>query len=557
MKFIPIALALVATLRTHATANLRGASDEDAHDKQGPTQEERASAGAAADVYVDGDGGVERDLQGSIPEHIPGEYLVKFKAGASQASRGRAMAASRSTVGGRIVTPAMRDAGDDEGVTILRTGVGAGVPESIRAMIATGTVEYAEPNYVLRHDAISNDPSVGSLWGMFGPTATGGGAANQYGIGATTAWQNDKTDCSAVYVGIIDEGYMFTHPDLAANVGTNPGEIPNNGIDDDGNGYIDDVYGWDFVNNDKSVYDGGSLDYHGTHVGGTIGAVGGNGIGVAGVCWNVKLLSGKFLGANGGSTSGAIAAVDYFTNLKKKGLNIVATNNSWGGGGYSTALYDAIQRANNAGVLFIAAAGNSGTNNDATPSYPSSYNNANVIAVASITSTGALSSFSQYGATSVDIGAPGSSIYSTLPGTGGYGTYSGTSMATPHVAGAAALYKALNPSATAAQVKDAILKGATPTPSLNGKVLTNGRLNVAGFITPSVPTTSSPSKTPTPPTPPPSKTPTPPPTPATCRTSGQQCKKSQCGNWSGCAGTGTSCCCCSGLTCGGSGICRL
>jgi subtilisin family serine protease len=173
------------------------------------------------------------------------------------------------------------------------------------------------------------------------------------------------------------------------------------------------------------------------------------------------------------------------TDLKKsRGINLIATNNSWGGGGYSTSLYNAIERANAEGILFVAAAGNSSNNNDAAPSYPSSYSNTNIIAVASITSGGALSSFSSYGATSVDIGAPGSSILSTLPTTNNrstYGTYSGTSMATPHVTGACALYKSIYPSATASTIKSAILSKSVATSSLNGKVLSNGRLSVAGF----------------------------------------------------------------------------
>jgi subtilisin family serine protease len=184
--------------------------------------------------------------------------------------------------------------------------------------------------------------------------------------------------------------------------------------------------------------------------------------------------------------------VDYFTDLKTRhGINIVATNNSWGGGGYSQALKDAIDRANVAGILFIAAAGNSGTNNDVTASYPSSYDSPNVIAVASITSSGGLSSFSQFGATTVDIGAPGSGIWSSVPvasGKGknatvgsGYASYNGTSMATPHVSGAAALYASLNPNATAAQIKAALLGSATSTSSLAGKTVTGGRLNVSGF----------------------------------------------------------------------------
>jgi subtilisin family serine protease len=313
---------------------------------------------------------------------------------------------------------------------------------------------------------------------------------NTFGSGAATAWTNNKLGSNNVYIGIIDEGYMYTHVDIAANAGTNPGETAGDGIDNDGNGLVDDVYGWDFDGNNSSVFDG-TGDDHGTHVAGTIGGKGGNGIGVAGVVWNVKLLGAKFLGSQGGTTANAIKAVDYFTGLKNKGVNIVATNNSWGGGGFSQGLKDAIDRANTAGILFIAAAGNNSGNNDATASYPSGYTSANIIAVASITSTGGLSSFSQYGATTVDIGAPGSAIWSTVPiavGKGknatvgsGYASYNGTSMATPHVSGAAALYASLNPGATAAQIKAAILGQATTTPSLSGKVVTGGRLTVSGF----------------------------------------------------------------------------
>ena len=200
------------------------------------------------------------------------------------------------------------------------------------------------------------------------------------------------------------------------------------------------------------------------------------------------MISARFLGRRGGTTANAIKAVDYFNDLKARhGLNIVATNNSWGGGGFSQGLQDAIGRANTAGILFVAAAGNSAYDNDTTASYPSNYPNANVIAVASITSTGALSSFSQWGKTTVDLGAPGSAIFSTVPKSvkGGlvssYASYSGTSMATPHVTGAAALYASARPGASAADIKAAILGSATPTPSLTDKVVTNGRLNVTGF----------------------------------------------------------------------------
>ena len=193
------------------------------------------------------------------------------------------------------------------------------------------------------------------------------------------------------------------------------------------------------------------------------------------------------MGSRGGTTANAVKAVDYFTGLKTRGVNIVATNNSWGGGGFSQALKDAIDRANAQNILFVAAAGNDGLNNDATVSYPSGYSSANIISVASIANNGTISSFSNYGATSVDLGAPGSAITSTLPVSSkggvaaGYGSYSGTSMATPHVSGAVALYVSSNPGATAAQVKNAILGSVVPTSSLSGKTLTGGRLNVSGF----------------------------------------------------------------------------
>ena len=234
-------------------------------------------------------------------------------------------------------------------------------------------------------------------------------------------------------------------------------------------------------------------DDHGTHVSGTIGAVRNNGVGVAGICGQVKMVNAKFLGANGGTTADGIEGIDYITDLKTRhGLNIVATNNSWGGGGFSQAMQDAIERANQANILFIAAAGNGnalgiGQNNDSKPNYPSNYPNANVIAVAAITKTGARSSFSNYGATTVDIGAPGSAIWSTVPKnvngvvTAGYASYDGTSMATPHVTGAAALYASLHPGSTAAQIKAAILGSAVPTASMAGKTVTGGRLNVSGF----------------------------------------------------------------------------
>ncbi len=424
-----------------------------------------------------------RNNSGQSSNAVSNEMLVKFKAGVSEEKKSETFGKMGAKVKEHIFTKMMEINGAKDGVYLLSLPVNA--LEGISRSKAFGEIEFAEPNFVYTHQAVSNDTyfTNGSLWGMSANN-------NAFGCGANTAWAANKIGSSTVYVGVIDEGYMFAHQDLAANAGVNPGEIAGNNIDDDNNGYIDDVRGWDFAGNNNTVFDGVGDD-HGTHCAGTIGGVGGNGVGVAGVVWNVKLLSGKFLGSTGGTTANAIKAVDYFTNLKTKGLNIVATSNSWGGGGFSQALKDAIDRADAAGILFIAAAGNSATNNDVTASYPSGYTSANIIAVASITSTGGLSSFSQYGATTVDIGAPGSGVWSTVPVasgrgknvtiTSGYASYNGTSMATPHVSGAAALYKSINPTATAAQIKAAILGSATPTASLAGKCVTGGRLNVRGF----------------------------------------------------------------------------
>ncbi|MFM7740607.1 MAG: Calx-beta domain-containing protein, partial [Planctomycetota bacterium] len=361
-------------------------------------------------------------------------------------------------------------------------------------------VEYAEPNYRVTASVVSNDTYYlnSSLWGMYSddsPSAVGpAGTTNTFGSGAEKAWNAGYIGSSNVFVGIIDTGVQVSHPDIAANMWVNPYD-PLDGVDNDGNGFVDDTNGWDFYNTDRTVFDDPTSDDHGTHVAGTIGGIGGNAQGVAGVNWNVTMISCKFLGYNGGTTADAVRALDYLTDLKTRhGLNLVATNNSWGGGGYSSALHAAVNRSAKSNILFVAAAGNSSSNNDYTMNYPSSLStlqNATgepaasyegVIAVASLDSNGAMSYFSSFGPTTVDIAAPGGGIWSSIP-TNSYANFSGTSMATPHVTGAVALFKSVYPNATAQQIRNAILQSATPTASQAGYTVTGGRLNVFAAIT--------------------------------------------------------------------------
>ncbi|MGB9611876.1 MAG: S8 family serine peptidase, partial [Bryobacteraceae bacterium] len=277
------------------------------------------------------------NVPASNAEAVPGELLVQFRAGASPAEMARALGRIRAEVLETVVERGRRQ--DGKGDLVLVRFQPDFVPDAARRLVASDpAVEFAEPNWVYTHQAVSNDPYYvnGLLWGMYGPSTT---PSNPYGSQAGQAWAAGRTGSSTVYIGIIDEGVQWSHEDLAANIWVNPYD-PVDGVDNDGNGYVDDIRGWDFDGNNNTTYDG-TQDDHGTHVAGTIGAVGGNGKGVAGVVWNVKLITAKFLGRRGGTTANAVKAVDYITDLKlRHGLNIVATNNSWGGGGYSQALYD-------------------------------------------------------------------------------------------------------------------------------------------------------------------------------------------------------------------------
>src|SRR5262245_30191515 len=339
-------------------------------------------------------------------------------------------------------------------------------------------IKYAEPNYLIHVENTPNDTKYadGTLWAM-NNTGQSGGTADA-DIDAPEAW--DIATGGSTVVAVIDTGVDYNHPDLAANIWTNAAEATGiAGVDDDGNGFVDDIHGWDFVNNDNNPMDDHS---HGTHVSGTIGAIGNNGVGVVGVNWNVKIMPLKFLNAQGsGTTANAILALQYAV---ANGAKI--SNHSYGDNTFSQANLDAIQAAGAAGHLVVAAAGNGNffgfpINNDTTPFYPASYQPSadNLIAVAATDRTDHFASFSNYGATSVDLAAPGVSIYSTMPNNS-YGFKDGTSMAAPHVTGAAALVWSAFPNLTVQQVKQRLLDNTDPIGNLNPSrpTVTNGRLNV-------------------------------------------------------------------------------
>ncbi len=327
-------------------------------------------------------------------------------------------------------------------------------------------VEYAGLNYIY-HTTFPDDVNFSKLWGMHNTGQTGGTVDAD--IDAAEAW-GINTGNSGVVVAVIDTGVDYNHEDLAANMWVNSGEIPGDGLDNDGNGYADDVHGINAIDDSGDPMDDNS---HGTHTAGTIGGVGNNGIGVVGVNWNVSIMALKFLSSGGsGYTDDAIACIDYAITM---GANVMS--NSWGGGGFDQALKDAIEAAGSANILFIAAAGNNGSDNDASPFYPASFDSNNIIAVAATDDDDKLAGFSNYGATSVDVAAPGVDIYSTIPG-GAYAYKSGTSMAAPHVAGLVGLILAqYGTGSSFMDVKTRVLAAIDQPPDIAGKVLTSGRIN--------------------------------------------------------------------------------
>src|SRR6266404_10805 len=404
------------------------------------------------------------------PAFVPGEVLVRYRSEAI--AKRQSGTATVQTSEGTALPMQIEDFGASDVVTGLRLARVAAddTMKAISALKQQPDVLYAEPNYILHADLTPNDPSFGSLFGLTK-------------IGAPTAW-NTNTGSSSVVVGVIDQGIDINHEDLQPNVWTNPapGLFPP---------ITGDLHGVNFINNTGNVFSGDPTEDHASHVAGIVGARGNNGLGVVGVNWTVGLMSLKFLDAAGnGDTANAVRAVGYAKQMRDRwvssggtqGANVRVLNNSYGGGGFDQSFVDAINAANTSGILFVAAAGNVdvGTeepNNEIVPHYPSSFDVPNVVAVASTNSSDNLSGFSHFGANSVDLGAPGSSILSTTPGNT-YQTFSGTSMSTPHVSGAAALLWAQNPNLTVQHVKNLLLLNGDIQAALIDKTVTGRRLNV-------------------------------------------------------------------------------
>jgi subtilisin family serine protease len=400
--------------------------------------------------------------------YVPGELLVKFKRGVTAEARIRNHNKADAVVLSEI-----------KGLQVDRVRSRRGEStESLRERYRNDPdVEYAEPNLIVRAQALPNDPLLWNLWGLNNTGQSGGQAGAD--ISAFSAWDL-QTGSNSVLVADIDSGVDRTHPDLAANIWTNPGEIPGNGKDDDGNGYIDDVHGWNFIGNDNNPAD----DYgHGTHTAGILGAVGNNGVGVVGVAWRTKIMPVKFIGVDGtGTIADAASAVLYAVQMGAK-----ISSNSWGCLGadcFSQTFQDALTTAGQQGMLFVAAAGNDGSNNDGLPFYPCDYALPNVVCVAATDQSDNRAVFSNYGASTVDLGAPGVSVLSTVPAgscalcdPSGYRRLDGTSMATPYVAGVAALALSQFPTLTTAELKTVILGSVDPIPALATITTTGGRLN--------------------------------------------------------------------------------
>jgi len=415
--------------------------------------------------------GVAAPASGSKPKAkaVPGELIVGFAEGVSEAERRQLL----RRIGG----------GEKRRFGRIRSALLTVAPSRRDALLAElrsdPLVRYAEPNYVLATAALPDDPLYNRLWGLSntGQLVNGWPGTPDADADVDEAWSVTTGD-PGVVVAVIDTGVDQSHPDLAANTWLNPGEncagCRTDHVDNDGNGYVDDWRGWDFSNGDNNPADDQG---HGTHVAGTIGAVGNNGAGIVGVNWTVRLMGLKFLGSDGsGTTADAVAAILY---AAANGADVL--NNSWAGGDFSQSLLEAIEFADGRDALFVAAAGNDGMDNDALPTYPAAYDVPNVLAVAASDNGDRHAFFSNYGKRSVDVSAPGIDILSTWPG-GSYQYASGTSMAAPHAAGIAALVEAAQPAASDVGVKTLLLRTADPVAALAPASASGGRLNAGSAV---------------------------------------------------------------------------
>lgn len=410
------------------------------------------------------------------PEAVPGEFVVKLKDSVSAKS-------SISTLSMQLGSY-IKSTIPSQNIVVIKRPVFEIQSNAIKSLAQNPLVDIVEPNFIYRINKVPNDPMIGQLWGM--KNSGQQDSKGQVGIvgvdvGAEQAW-DITTGSKDVIVAVIDTGIDYTHPDLVDNLWTNQAEFDGQpGVDDDNNGVIDDIHGANFVDAAKPT--GNPMDDHGhgSHCSGTIGASGNDGKGIVGVAWNVRIMGVKFLSASGsGSLEGALKGIDYATS---KGARIMS--NSWGGGGFSETLKQAIERSNAAGALFVAAAGNESNNNDASPSYPASYEVPNILAVAAIDNRGQIASFSNYGKTKVHVGAPGVNITSSVL-KGAYDSWSGTSMATPHVSGLAVLLASNEPNLTNIEMKERIVATSKPLASLRGKAK-GGLVNGYAMLTNTVP----------------------------------------------------------------------
>lgn len=400
-------------------------------------------------------------------EFVPDEYVVQLKKPLGEMT----LKSASSMVGAPVIDRIQDD------IVLVRAKEGGRTSDIIRALEKRSAVARVEPNYIYRISRVPNDPGLSQLWGLKntgGLDKEGTRGLSQVDIGAEKAWEI-TTGSKDILVAVIDTGVDYAHEDLSANAWVN--ELEKNGqpgVDDDGNGYVDDIYGYDFANDDADPMDDNG---HGTHCAGTIGATGNDGRGLVGVNWNVSIMGIKFLTAAGGGTlANAIKSINYATLM---GAHVM--NNSWGGGAYSEILKETIVRSRRAGVVFVAAAGNSAVDNDDAREYPASYAVDNIISVAAIDNRGDLASFSNYGAKSVHVAAPGHHILSTVPS--GTDVYSGTSMAAPHVSGIAALMLAYNKRLSYDEIKERLIRTSKPLWTLKGRVVSGGVVDAFNAMT--------------------------------------------------------------------------